>query len=127
MLLWFFARSITCGFSKKWLKQDDIILVTLEFFMSLKHAKAGVEREETIQLRGNFLLFYAFDVGDEISLKNIQASKNLPTFVLPLSSGFKNYHIPLSFQLSDCDPHGVHRSRTDCISAKIHSFGVMSL
>ena len=43
--------------------------------MSLKHAKAGVEREETIQLRGNFLLFYAFDVGDEISLKNIKFSK----------------------------------------------------
>ena len=94
--------------------------------MSLKHAIAGVEHEGNVQLRGNFLLFYSFDVGDEISLKHIQASKNLPTFVLPLSSGFKNYHIPLSFQLSDCDPHGVHRSRTDCISAKIHSFGVMS-
>jgi hypothetical protein len=95
--------------------------------MSLMHVDASIESERNIQLRGNFLLFYAFDVGDEINLKAIQSSNSLPAFVLPLSPGFKNYHIPLSIQLSDCDPSGASRFRTDCISAKIHSFGVLSL
>lgn len=95
--------------------------------MSLENALSAVGNEGNVQLRGNFLLFYAFDVGDEINLKLLQNSKSIPSFILPSSPGFKNYHIPVSVQLADCDPHGTFRSRTDCIASKIHSFGVLSL
>jgi hypothetical protein len=95
-------------------------------FMALHVDASSIENERNIQLRGNFLLFYAFDVGDEINLKALQQSQKIPTFVLPLSPGFKNYHVPVSVQLADCDVSGAQRSRTDCIAAKLHSFGVIS-
>lgn len=95
--------------------------------MSVKNTPETVGNEGNVQLRGNFLLFYAFDVGEEINLKALQNSKSIPSFVLPSSPGFKNYHIPVSVQLADCDPHAAGRARTDCIAAKIHSFGVLSL
>ena len=83
--------------------------------------------EKNVELSGNFLLFYAYDLGDEINLERLKKSHVLTTHIAPLSACFKNYHIPLSFNLADCNPEVSYRSRTDCVSSKIHSFGVISL
>jgi len=77
---------------------------------------------------GNILLFYAFDVGDDIALKAIEERGLVPTHVVPLSSYFKNYHLPLSFYLTDTkEKQGSTTTPTsDCIISKIHHFGVLS-
>ena len=50
---------------------------------------------------GNILLFYIFDVGDDVDLELIKHKGLLQPCVVPLSSYFKNYHLPLSFRLQD--------------------------
>jgi hypothetical protein len=90
--------------------------------------KQQKEQQGGIKLHGNYLLFYAFDIGDEIDLEALEKSNILSTHVAPLSPWFKDYHIPLSFQLAECDRESTtYRSRTDCISSKMHSFGAISL
>lgn len=78
--------------------------------------------------KGNILLFYAFDVGDDIDLEMIKQKGLVSTCVIPLSAYFKNYHIPLAFRMSDAadkEPTtGVLES--SCISSKVHHFGVLS-
>lgn len=75
-------------------------------------------------LTGNILLFYAFDVGDEIDLSVIRDKELLPVRSVALSPYFKNYHIPLSFHL----PRGDVASGqdTDCIISKVHHCGALS-
>jgi hypothetical protein len=78
--------------------------------------------------KGNILLFYAFDVGDDIDLEQIRQKGFVSTCVIPLSAYFKNYHIPLAFRMSETQPKesstGVLES--SCISSKVHHFGVLS-
>lgn len=66
--------------------------------------------------KGNFILFYAFDIGDEIDLEKIKNKNLVPVRSSQLSPYFKNYHIPLSFDIQN----------SACISSKIHPFGVLS-
>lgn len=78
---------------------------------------------------GNILLFYLFDVGDDIDLEMIKKQGFIQTHVTPLSSYFKNYHAPLSFYLDETqytrliDPD----MNFDCVINKLHHFGVISL
>jgi hypothetical protein len=76
---------------------------------------------------GNILLFYAFDVGDDIDLTEIKNKNFVNTCVVPLSTYFKNYHIPLSFRMTD---DVIEKEKTvtglSCISSKIYNFGVLS-
>jgi len=74
---------------------------------------------------GNILLFYAFDVGDEIDLKAVQQKGLISTHEAPLSSYFKNYHVPLSFHLSQAKD-GTVEPPADSLLNKIHHFGVLS-
>jgi hypothetical protein len=89
-----------------------------------------MEQEQVTKsiFRGNILLFYAFDVGDDIDLEQIRQKGFVSTCVIPLSAYFKNYHIPLAFRMSDAQPKeqatGVLES--SCISSKVHHFGVLS-
>jgi hypothetical protein len=79
------------------------------------------------QFTGNILLFYAFDVGDDIDLEVIKNKGLVNTCVVPLSAYFKNYHLPLSFRMNDMREnadYGVVNS--SCISSKIYHFGVLS-
>lgn len=70
---------------------------------------------------GNLYIFHAYDVGDEINLEKINASGVVSPKPLTLPRYFKNYHIPLAIDLPDA--HG----SSQCISAKIHNFGAISL
>ncbi len=76
---------------------------------------------------GNILLFYAFDVGDDIDLELIKQKGLVSTCVVPLSAYFKNYHIPLAFRMPEDMPKLPGNTETaSCISSKIHHFGVLS-
>lgn len=76
---------------------------------------------------GNILLFYAFDVGDDIDLGEIKQKNLVNTCVVPLSTYFKNYHIPLSFRMADeTDLQEQTVTGNSCISSKIYHFGVLS-
>lgn len=77
--------------------------------------------------KGNILLFYAFDVGDDIDLELIKHKGLVNTCVMPLSAYFKNYHIPLAFRMSDEQQKEVRSLiNASCISSKVHHFGVLS-
>jgi len=79
------------------------------------------------QFTGNILLFYAFDVGDDIDLEKIKQKGLVSTCVVPLSAYFKNYHIPLAFRMDEEQTKSSSGpSNASCISSKIHHFGVLS-
>jgi hypothetical protein len=65
---------------------------------------------------GNIFIFHAFDIGEEINLEKVKSIEHATS--QQLSKYFKNYHIPLSVEPAN-SPH--------CVSAKIHSFGVLTL
>lgn len=79
------------------------------------------------QFSGNILLFYAFDVGDDIDLGHIQQKNLIDICSVPLSTYFKNYHLPLSFRMPDeVSADGQRTVESRCISSKIYHFGVFS-
>lgn len=67
---------------------------------------------------GNILFFYAYDVGDEIDLDRIKRKGLLPVRAVSPSPFFKNYHLPLTFDLPE---------EGDCILSRLHHFGIISL
>jgi len=72
---------------------------------------------------GNVLFFYAFDLGDEISFERIKKRGLLSLRDTPLSPYFKNYHIPLSFDM----PSEIEGEiRSDVVVNKLYNFGVVS-
>ena len=77
------------------------------------------------KFNGNILLFYAFDVGNAINLATVKEKGLVSTCVVPLSTYFKNYHIPLAFRMPE-EQNGQASSSISCISSKIHHFGVLS-
>ncbi|HEX2978101.1 MAG TPA: hypothetical protein VHO47_03200 [Candidatus Babeliales bacterium] len=80
-----------------------------------------VEGNEANIVSGNFFIFYAFDVGDDIALNKVEASNELLIKQHTLSKYFKNYHIPLAVDLPQAS------ANSKCIKATLHSFGVISL
>lgn len=70
---------------------------------------------------GNIFIFHAFDIGDDLDLARVRESKVLEYYPLTLSKYFKNYHIPLTVKLPADAP------AQQCISAKLHNFGVITL
>lgn len=82
----------------------------------------------SLQLNGNLLLFFAYDVGEEIDNEMVKSKRLLNVNDANLSSYFKNYHVPLSFAMrDDADeillPAVQGQSR---ISSKVYNFGVIS-
>lgn len=76
---------------------------------------------------GNVLLFYAFDIGDDIDCTMVKERALLTIAEAPLSGYFKHYHAPLSFRLYDDDaPHDYGLPDARCIVSKVYSFGVLS-
>lgn len=76
---------------------------------------------EHLRFSGNIFVYYAFDVGDDINLENVEKLPEIITRPLKVSKHFKGYHVPLSVEL----PHPHSSSR--CVGAKVHNFGVISL
>lgn len=68
---------------------------------------------------GNIYFFHAFDVGDDIDLEKLEQSQVVPAVKPTVQPKyFKNYHTPLVIDLA---------SNQQCIAAKIHSFGAVSI
>ena len=86
----------------------------------LEPIKEPINETEQNTFTGNIYIFHAFDIGEEVNLEKIKTSGVVVPRPLALSKYFKNYHIPLAVELP---PMGSH----ECISAKIHNFGVVSL
>lgn len=83
------------------------------------------------EFSGNIYLFYAFDIGDEIDLNLIKRKRLVNTKELASSPYFKNYHIPLFFDVDSIDsksksPEDFIKYDSDRISSKVHQFGVLS-
>lgn len=95
---------------------------------ALKNVDTMPESQSPLKVKGNILLFYGFDIGDDIELNMIKQRRLIRTHETPLSSYFKNYHVPLSFHMADFRTASSNEDalRTDCISSKIHHFGVLS-
>jgi hypothetical protein len=70
-------------------------------------------------LSGNICIFQAFDIGDDIRLEEVRHSETIVTAPLSMPKYFKKYHMPLAIEPPS--------AKTSCISAKLHSFGALSL
>lgn len=81
-----------------------------------------------LPVRGNVLVFHAFDIGESINLAQIKSQKLIKTTAAIAFPHFKNYHIPLFVEppknplLNNIDG----ANRTDCIYARLHNFGAIS-
>lgn len=84
-------------------------------------ADADQSTTHNLEFSGNIFIYYAFDVGDDINLANVEALPGIITRPLKVSKHFKGYHVPLSVELPH--PH----SSSKCLGVKIHNFGVISL
>ncbi len=73
------------------------------------------------EFSGNIFIFHCFDVGDDINLEKVRETQALVRVPFTQPKYFKNYHIPMAVELPR--PHAT----STCISAKLHSFGVISL
>lgn len=74
-------------------------------------------------VNGNILIFHTFDVGDHIELGKIKSKRILKAHDKEPFPHFKNYHIPLTVDISTTS----EKSNGVIVFAKIHSFGVLSL
>jgi hypothetical protein len=79
--------------------------------------------EQSTKFSGNILLFYAFDIGDDIDLEKIKDKKLLEIKDVPISPYFKDYHKPLLFSFKETE---TSFNGASCITSKIHHFGVLS-
>lgn len=80
--------------------------------------------QATNVFKGNILFFYAFDIGEEVSLDVVKNQGLVSICDVYLSAFFKNYHAPLAFS-SRVD--GTQQQSETRLSSKIYHFGVMSL
>lgn len=69
---------------------------------------------------GNILILWAYDIGEDINLDNIEQSPDIIKVPLHLPKHFKQYNVPLAIE---------HPAASDSYltSSKIHSFGAISL
>ena len=87
----------------------------------------AISAEDKRVLTGNILLFYAYDIGDEIDLDIIKHKELLPIRSVSVPPFFKNYHRPLSFHMPAEDFSEVGQgNETDCIMSRLHHFGALS-
>ncbi len=77
------------------------------------------------RVTGNILLFYTFDIGDDIDLAKIKAKRLVDISDIQLSPFFKYYHMPLSFRIPE-ERAGVEKNGGFCVYRKIYNFGVLS-
>lgn len=87
-----------------------------------------VEKEKTEKTQkesdiftGNIFIFHAFDIGDEVDLEKLRKSKNVVQKPYSPPKYFKNYHIPVSIDLSESG------DKKNFQSCKVHSFGAISI
>jgi hypothetical protein len=73
------------------------------------------------EFSGNIFIFHAFDIGDDINLNKIVATRAIGTVPLQLPKYFKNYHTPLAIELPH--PHGSSKN----IGCTLYNFGAVSL
>ncbi|KKP24850.1 MAG: hypothetical protein SZ59_C0001G0168 [candidate division TM6 bacterium GW2011_GWF2_28_16] len=86
---------------------------------------------QTTKFNGNIYFFYAFDIAEEIDLEKIRKKRLVNTKDFASSPYFKNYHIPLFFDVDSLESKSKSgedfiKYDTTCISSKLHQFGVVS-
>jgi hypothetical protein len=77
--------------------------------------------ESTDTFSGNIYIFYAFDIGDDINIDQIEKMRSITKVQQRIPKYFKNYHVPLAIALP------TDHSSIRCVSCKIHNFGALSL
>ena len=83
------------------------------------------EKKNNDAVAGNILLFYAFDIGDEVSFEKIAEKGLVPIVTTAASPVFKHYRAPLSFKLREYgQDEGEYKSHS--VFNKIYDFGVLS-
>lgn len=78
------------------------------------------------KISGNILLFYAFDIGDDIDLEMVKRKGLVLSYKVPQSHYFKDYHVPLAFRMVETVKEEVVE-RQDAVLNKMHHFGIISL
>lgn len=84
------------------------------------------EKRSADALAGNILLFYAFDIGDEVSFETIAEKGLVPIVTTSASPVFKHYRAPLSFNLRERDEEECAYT-SHSVFNKVYDFGVLSL
>jgi hypothetical protein len=84
-----------------------------------------MKQKQKENVTGNILLFYAFDIGDDVDLEEIRTKNLVPTYKVPLSHYFKDYHVPLAYRILE-DTNKGSTERQDAVLNKIHHFGALS-
>ncbi len=77
---------------------------------------------EQEKFQGNILLFYSYDIGNDVDFDLIRKKGLVKERLVALSPYFKNYNIPFSFEM----PESEDELGTECIGSKIYRFGVLS-
>ncbi|MBL4587945.1 hypothetical protein JKY79_01230 [Candidatus Babeliales bacterium] len=94
---------------------------------NIKTVHTGIKANKETRLSGNILLFYSFDIGDDIDISEIRKKRMVDARFAAVSPYFKNYHMPLVVNLEDCYSRKKRKeNREDCIASKVHHFGVVS-
>ena len=85
------------------------------------HDKQGFDN-----LTGNVLLFYSFDVGDEVSFSHIKDKGLVMVTSTYTSPVFKYYQAPISFKLREEKKGSKKNYESYNVFNKIYDFGVLS-
>src|SRR3989338_8748043 len=79
---------------------DEREIIEIDFsFRELEAIIMNTEKENSKHFNGNLLLFFAYDIGEEIDTKLVNSKRLLDVHDAYPSSYFKNYHVPLSFSI----------------------------
>jgi hypothetical protein len=70
---------------------------------------------------GNIIIFHAFDVGDDINIEKVSATKDVVKIDTSLPKYFRKYHVPVNITLPDAS------EGSRCTGSKIYRFGALSL
>lgn len=85
------------------------------------------EQSPLLKVSGNILLFYVYDIGDDVDLEAIRKKNFVKIADIPLSPFFKNYHLPLSFRFKDeNEAEDLQKDGGHCLFRKVYNFGVIS-
>ncbi|MBX9830670.1 hypothetical protein K2X40_01835 [Candidatus Babeliales bacterium] len=87
----------------------------------------ATEQSPTLKVSGNILLFYVYDIGDDVDLDTIRKKNFVKIADTPLSPFFKHYHVPLSFRFKDeNEEQDLIKQGGHCLFRKVYNFGVIS-
>ena len=98
--------------------------------MNIEKNSGHITRQNDISdpiFQGNIYLFYTFDVGDDVNLGMIKASKTVHTYQRSWQKHFKHYHLPLCVHMAEYNTNRqINEKNVECFRTNIHHFGAFS-